>query len=578
MTVNDIYDVVIVGSGAAGLTTAITARKNGLSVVVLEKAPVFGGTTAFSGGVAWIPGNPHFEDRPESQGGARVDRAAVHDYMRHEAGNNYDAAFVDAYLDYGPQMLRFLERETEVKFTPSLYPDYHPEAPGGVQIGRSVTAAAYDGRRLGKEFKRLRQPLKTITFMGMMFNSSNNDLKHFFNFTKSPVSAAYVAKRLAVHLGHLARHGRGVQLTSGNALAARLAKSAFDLGIQVVTEAPVTELLHRDGRVDGVVATIDGQRREIRAARGVVLAAGGFARDLARIKALYPHVAEGGEHFTPVPEGNTGDGITLGERAGGHLSRDLPNAAAWMPVSKVPYPGGAIAFPHLVDRYKPGFIMVNPAGRRFVNESHSYHDVGAAMIDTCQGLGRTEAWLIADHRTVRKYGIGFVKPYPMPLGPHIRNGYLKRGKTVEDLARQIGVDPRTLAQEIKTYNQGARQGEDRQFGRGSTGFNRYLGDGNHKPNPNVAPVENGPFYALHIVMGDLGTFPGLVTDTQARVLGDGGAPIPGLYAAGNDAASIMGGAYPGAGITIGPAMTFGYVAALSMAGRIADQQAQRAAE
>lgn len=578
MTVDDIYDVVIVGSGAAGLTAAITAKKNGLSVVVLEKAPVFGGTTAFSGGVAWIPGNPHFQDRPEAEGGTRVDRAAVHDYMRHEAGNKYDAAFVDAYLDYGPEMLRFMERETEVEFTPSLYPDYHPEAPGGAQIGRSVTAAAYDGRRLGKEFKRLRQPLKTITFMGMMFNSSNNDLKHFFNFTRSPVSAAYVAKRLAVHIAHLARYGRGVQLTSGNALAARLAKSALDLGIEIVTEAPVAELLHQDGRVGGVVTSIDGQRREIRAARGVVLAAGGFARDLARIKALYPHVREGGEHFTPVPEGNTGDGIALGERAGGHLSQGLPNSAAWMPVSKVPFPGGAIAFPHLVDRYKPGFIMVNPAGRRFVNESHSYHDVGAAMIETCRGLGRTEAWLIADHRTIRKYGIGFVKPYPMPLGPHIRNGYLRRGKTIQHLARQIGVDPETLAKEVGTYNDGARRGEDRQFGRGSSAFNRYLGDANHKPNPNVAPVENGPFYALHIVMGDLGTFPGLVTDTQARVLDGDGTPIPGLYAAGNDAASIMGGAYPGAGITIGPAMTFGYVAGLSLAGRLADHRAGQAAE
>ncbi|HEY0213524.1 MAG TPA: FAD-dependent oxidoreductase [Paenirhodobacter sp.] len=568
MTVNDKYDVVIVGSGAAGLTAAITAKTNGLSVIVLEKAPVFGGTTAFSGGVAWIPGNPHFEDRPEAQGGTRVDRAAVHDYMRHEAGNTYNAAFLDAYLDYGPQMLRFLEGQTEVKFTASIYPDYHPEAPGGVQIGRSVTAAAYDGRRLGKEFKRLRLPLKTITFMGMMFNSSNNDLKHFFNFTKSPVSAAYVAKRLGLHMTHLMRYGRGVQLTSGNALAARLAKSTFDLGIEIITDAPVQQLVQEDGRVTGVVATIAGQRRQITAMRGVVLAAGGFARDLQRLKAYYPHVQEGGEHFTPVPEGNTGDGITMGEHAGGHMSQGLPNAAAWMPVSKVPYPGGAIAFPHLVDRYKPGFIMVNPAGRRFVNESHSYHDVGAAMIQTCQGLGKTEAWLIADHRTIRKYGIGYVKPYPMPLGPHLRNGYLKRGKTMEDLARQIGVDPGTLAQEVATYNAGARHGQDRQFGRGTSGFNRYLGDADHQPNPNVAPVESGPFYALHIVMGDLGTFPGLVTDTQARVLDDRGAPIAGLYAAGNDAASIMGGAYPGAGITIGPAMTFGYVAALALAGRL----------
>ncbi|RWR09048.1 FAD-dependent oxidoreductase [Paenirhodobacter populi] len=578
MSLLNAYDVVVVGSGAAGLTAAITARKSGLTVVVLEKAPVFGGTTAFSGGVAWIPGNPHFEDRSPADGGAKVDRAAVHTYMRHEAGNKYDAAFVDAYLDHGPEMLRFLESQTEVKFTPSLYPDYHPEAPGGVQIGRSVTAAAYDGRRLGKEFRRLRPPLKTITFMGMMFNSSNNDLKHFFNFTRSPVSAAYVAKRLGIHLLHLARYGRGVQLTSGNALAARLAKSAFDLGIDIVTDAPVQDLLREGDRITGVAATIDGARREIRATKGVILAAGGFARDGRRTGAIYPHLREGGEHFTPVPEDNTGDGISLGETAGGHLSQGLPNGAAWMPVSKVPYGSGEIAFPHLVDRYKPGFIIVSPKGRRFVNESHSYHDVGAAMIEACRGLGKTEGWLIADHRTVRKYGIGFVKPYPMPLGAHIRSGYLKRGRTIADLAGQIGVDPKALTDEIATYNAGARQGEDRQFGRGGSGFNRYLGDADHKPNPNVAPVEQGPFYAVRLVMGDLGTFPGLVTDTQSRVLDAAGVPIPGLWAAGNDAASIMGGAYPGAGITIGPAMTFGYVAALSVAGRIGRDTTKLAAE
>lgn len=573
MSLANSYDVVVVGSGAAGLTAAITAKKSGLSVVVLEKAPVFGGTTAFSGGVIWIPGNPHYEAE-----GIKEDRAAVHTYMRGEAGNKYDADFIDAYLDYGPEMLRFMEKETEARFVRTLYPDYHPEQAGGVQIGRSVTAAAYDGRRLGKEFRRLRQPLKTITFMGMMFNSSNNDLKHFFNFTKSPVSAMYVAKRLAVHMWHLLRHGRGVQLTSGNALAAALSKSALDLGIEIVTDAPVGELVKKDGRVTGVIVTIDGKRRDVQATKGVILAAGGFARDGKRIAALYPHLKEGGEHFTPVPEGNTGDGIALGEKAGGHISEGLPNAAAWMPVSKVPFPGGEIAFPHLVDRYKPGFIMVTASGRRFVNESLSYHDVGAAMIEACRGKGKTEAWLIADHRTIRKYGIGYVKPYPMPLGPHLRSGYLKSGKTLEELAGRIGVDASALADEVKRYNEGARNGEDRQFGRGTSGFNRYLGDANNKPNPNVAPVEQGPFYALRIVMGDLGTFPGLVTDTQSRVLDEHSQPIAGLWAAGNDAASIMGGAYPGAGITIGPAMTFGYVAALSIAGKIHERGRPLAAE
>lgn len=563
MSLKTTYDVIVIGSGAAGLTCAITAKKAGLSVIVLEKAPVFGGTTAFSGGVIWIPGNLHYKED-----GYQEDRAAVHTYMKSEAGDNYNAALIDTYLNYGPEMLRVMETETEVKFVRTLYPDYHPEQPGGAKIGRSVTAAAYDGRQLGKEFKRLRQPLKTITFMGMMFNSSNNDLKHFFNFTKSPISALYVAKRLITHIWHLIRYGRGVQLTSGNALAARLAKSTLDLGIDIITDAKVTNLIEKEGGITGVTVNVKGHVSDITANKGVVLAAGGFSRDNERIRQYYPHVQRGGEHFTPVPEGNTGDGIALGEKAGAHLSKGFANTSAWMPVSKVPFANGEIAFPHLVDRYKPGFIMVVAPGKRFVNESSSYHDVGAAMIEACKNQDQTEAWLIADHKTIRKYGIGYVKPYPMPLGSHLRSGYLKRGKTLAELAQNIGLDPKIFTDEISTYNEGARQGEDQQFGRGSSAFNRYLGDANHKPNPNVAPIERGPFYALRIVMGDLGTFLGLVTDTNARVLNDDGRPIPGLWAAGNDSASIMGGAYPGAGITLGPAMTFGYIAALSIAGKI----------
>lgn len=547
-------DVLVIGSGAGGLSTAITAAKGGLDVVVIEKEAVFGGTTAFSGGVLWIPGNRHAREA-----GVADSRDAALTYLKAETGNHFDEASVQAYLDAGPAMLDFFERETEVRFVRTLYPDYHPTQPGGVDVGRAVLAAPFDISALGENMKRLRPPLETITFMGMMFNSSNADIKHFFNATRSLKSFLYVARRLVAHFAEVARHGRGVQVTSGNALAARLAKSAFDLGIPIHTSTPATALFVENGRVAGArVRTGDGEQTII-ARRGVVLAAGGFARDAQRLAEAYPHLRRGGEHFTPVPEGNTGDGIRLAEEVGGEFRLAFAQPASWMPVSKVRTGGREVAFPHLLDRYKPGVIAVARNGRRFTNESESYHDVGAAMIEACEGEKDTSAWLICDHRTIRKYGLGYVKPAPLPLGRFLRNGYLLRADTPGELARRAGIDPAGLEETIAVYNRDAARGEDPAFHRGSTAFNRYLADPEHKPNPCVAPVAHAPFYALKIIMGDLGTFDGLTTTIEGQVMAPSGEPIAGLYAVGNDRASIMGGNYPGAGITLGPAMTFGYI-------------------
>lgn len=548
-------DVLVVGSGAGGLATAIVAKKHGAEVIVIEKEPVFGGTTAFSGGVLWIPGNRH--GRANNPGDTRD---AARRYLAAETGNWFQPEAIDAFLAAGPEMLDWFERETEVKFVPTLYPDYHPDVEGGAEVGRSVLAAPYDASALGPDLKRLRPPLSTITFMGMMFNSSNADIKHFFNATKSAVSFAYVARRLAAHAAEVARHGRGVQVTSGNALAARLAKSALSLGIPILTETPALRLVREGGRVTGV----ETPAGIITARRGVVLACGGYAHDLARRAAAYPHLRSGqAGHYSPVPEGNTGDGIRLGEEAGGAFEAHFPEPGAWMPVSRVPGKGGRQGvFPHLLDRYKPGMIAVLSNGRRFTNESESYHDVGAAMA----AAGEGGAWLICDHRAIRKYGLGHAKPAPMPLTLWTRNGYLKTGRTLADLARACGIDPAGLEATVAEYNQGARLGEDRQFGRGTTAFNRYLADPDHKPNPTVAPLEQGPFYAVRLEMGDLGTFDGLETSVAGEVLDKAGAAIPGLFAVGNDRASIMGGNYPGAGITLGPAMTFGWITGRYLAG------------
>ncbi|SCK29720.1 Succinate dehydrogenase/fumarate reductase, flavoprotein subunit [Variovorax sp. HW608] len=551
-------DLLVVGSGAAGLACAITAKKRGLDVMVIEKEPVFGGTTALSGGVLWIPLAPHGRKQNPAD-----TREAVREYLMRETGRFFDAATVDTFLDNGPKMVEFFERETEMKFVQTLYPDYHCDEPGGAQIGRSILAAPYDIRGLGKDMKRLKPPLATITFIGMMFNSSNADLKHFFRVTKSLTSFLYVARRLATHLKELLLYRRGINVTSGNALAARLAKSALDLGIPIETGAPARRVLMEDGRAVGLQVEGPGGMRNIRARHGVVLACGGFPHDVRRIAKAYPHVARGGEHLSPTPVGNTGDGVAMAEAAGGTADIRFADSAAWMPVSRVPYANGEFGvFPHLLDRYKPGVIGVLKNGKRFTNESNSYHDVGAAMIRACADQKETAMWLVVDKTALAKYGLGYVKPAPMPVGPHLRSGYLIKGRTLAELAQRAGIDPAGLEATVRAYNAGgAAQGKDPAFDRGRSAFNRYLADPEHRPNPCVAPIQTGPFYAVKVVMGDLGTFDGIRTSPVGEVLRQGGSPIAGLYAVGNDRASMMGGNYPGAGITHGPNMTFAYVTA-----------------
>lgn len=568
------YDLIVVGSGAAGLTCAITAKKRGLDVVVLEKEPVFGGTTALSGGVLWIPLNHH--GRKQNPGDSVE---AVRTFMQAETGQFYDDEAVQCFIENGPKMVDFFEQTTEMKFIPTLYPDYHPTAPGGVDIGRSILAMPYDIRGLGQDMARLKPPLKTITFIGMMFNSSNADLKHFFRATKSLTSFLYVAKRLANHFKELVLYRRAVQVTSGNALAARLAKSALDLGIPILTNTPVRQIVMKSERAIGVLAAAQGGDQRITARQGVVLATGGFPHDVKRIAQAYPHIKRGHQHLSPTPTSNTGDGLNMAEAAGGVVDIRFPEPAAWMPVTKVDFGKGEIGvFPHLLDRYKPGVIGVLANGKRFTNESNSYHDVGAALVKACEGMKETAMWLICDKAALSKYGLGYVKPAPMPIGGFVRNGYLLKGKTLTELAKNAGIDPAGLEATVRDYNQHAVHGEDPAFDRGGNSFNRYLADPEQKPNPCVAPINQGPYFAVKVLMGDLGTFDGLSTSTVGEVLRRDGSAIEGLYAVGNDRASVMGGNYPGAGITHGPNMTFAYVTANHIAARaMADPLATRAA-
>jgi succinate dehydrogenase/fumarate reductase flavoprotein subunit len=558
-------DVLVAGSGAGGMAAAVTARRHGLDVVVAEKEPWFGGTTALSGGWLWVPGNRHGAALG-AQTGAAEPPGAARAYLQDQCGPWFDGARVDAFLAAGPRMVDFLERETAVRFEcPVMFPDYHPDVPGGAAGGRSIVAAPFDGRALGRSLAKLRPPLPELTLFGMMLGSGK-EIVHFFNATRSLESAWVVAKRLASHARDLALYRRGIRLTNGNALAGRLLKSAEDVGVRLLASAPVQELLRSDGAVRGArLDTADGPAR-VHARRGVVLACGGFPQDVERRRRLFPHAPTGAEHWSPAPPGNTGDGLRLAEAAGAGIEQDLPHAAAWVPVSRVARRDGTTGlFPHFIDRAKPGVIAVTRKGRRFVNEANSYHDFVQGLV---AAVGRDEptAFLLADHRAIRRYGLGFAKAFPLPLGPYLRSGYLLRGDTLAALAARAGIDAAALQVTLDAYNRHAREGRDPEFHKGSTAYNRFLGDATVGPNPCLAPLEVAPFYAVQVVIGDLGTYAGIRTDGRARVLGARGEPITGLYAAGNDMASIMGGNYPAGGITLGPAMTFGYIAGCDLAG------------
>ncbi|MES3706949.1 FAD-dependent oxidoreductase [Pseudomonas putida] len=556
------YDVLVIGSGAAGLAAAVTAAWHGQKVIVLEKEPVFGGATAWSGGWAWVPRNPLAQ-----RAGIVEDIEQPRTYLRNELGANYNAERVDAFLEACPHMVAFFEKHTALQFADGNgIPDMHGDTPGAAQGGHQVIAAPYDARQVGALLPRLRKTLRETSFMGMPI-MAGADLAAFLNMTRSPKALLHVCKRFGRHLYHLARHGRAMHLVNGVALVARLAKSAQDLGVHLQESAPAKRLLVEEGQVRGVLVGTPQGDRQIRA-KAVVLAAGGFPNDSARRRQLFPRDASGHDNLALPPQGCSGDGLRLGESAGGVVATDLKSPVAWAPVSQVLHRDGSVGhFPHIIERGKPGIIGVLANGKRFVNEAHGYYDYVSAMVAAVPSDEEVCSWLVCDHRFLRRYGLGYARPAPLPVGPHVRSGYLKRGATLEQLAQACGINPSGLRATVDDFNSHARNGQDPAFGRGSTPFNRKQGDPQHKgPNPCVAPIEHGPFYAVKVKPGCFGTFAGLRTDGSARVLDEAGQPIPGLYAAGTDMASVFGGWYPSGGINLGPALTFGYVAGRHIAG------------
>lgn len=556
-------DLLVIGSGAAGLACAVTAAWHGLKVIVVEKDATFGGASAWSGGWMWVPGNPLAR-----RAGIHEDPEQPRTYLRHELGARYDAPLIDAFLDNGPQMVAFFEQHTALQFVDGNgIPDIHGRVPGAGVEGHQVIAAPYDARHIGPLLARLRRTLRETSFMGMPI-MAGADLGAFLSMTRSFKSLVHVGKRFLRHLRDLALHGRAMHLVNGVALIGRLAKSAEMLGVQLLESAPARSLLQDAQRVHGALVDTPQGAREIRARRGVVLASGGFAHDPVRRQALFPRAPGPDEHLALPPSSCSGDGIRLGESAGAVLSRDLASPVAWAPVSRVQHADGSVGhFPHIIDRAKPGLIGVLASGKRFVNEADGYYDYTAAMVEAVPAGQEVASWLICDHRFQRRYGLGYARPFPLPVGPLVRSGYLQRADSIEALARRCGIDSQGLAHTVQGFNQQAQQGQDPEFGRGSTAYNRKQGDPLYPgPNPCVAPIEQGPFYGVKVLPGSFGTFAGLRTNPQAQVLDASGTAIPGLYAAGTDMASVMGGFYPSGGINLGPAMTFGYIVGRHAAG------------
>jgi succinate dehydrogenase/fumarate reductase flavoprotein subunit len=561
MSAADTYDVIVIGAGAGGMTAAAVAAAAGLSVLLIEKTEFVGGTTAWSGGMVWIPVNAAMK-----QAGLEDSPSDAAAYLAATVPEHENAGLRSVFLSRGPEAIEYLEANTEVRLQPvRLYPDYYPEQPGATAGGRVLEPAAFDGSRLGVNFKRLRPPLPEFTVLGgMMVNRL--DIPHLRQFGRSLRSTLSVLHLVSHYALQRLRAPRGTTLHLGNALAARLYASLLARGVEILFGTSVPRLLVEGDSVRGAEIKTSSGSRPMMARRGVVLATGGFSHDAELREQHFPGAA--GSVSAAAP-GGSGDGLRAAIAAGAAIGTDVATPAYWVPTSLFRRADGSQGvFPHTVtDRAKPGVIAVNSSGRRFVNEALSYHEFVLAMLRDGSDPANRSFHLVCDRRFLWTYGLGRIRPFTWRIRPYVRSGELIEAPSTAVLADAIGVNQSALATTLDKYNAAARTGRDPEFGRGTTIYQRHLGDASHAPNPCVAPIEQPPFYALRIHPADLGTAIGLRTDGEARVLSKNGSVISGLYACGNDMGSIMNGHYPGPGITLGPALTFGYIAGRHLAQR-----------
>ncbi len=546
-------DVLIFGSGIAGFSAGVFARKRNLDVLICEKMPVVGGTTATSGGFAWVPNT--YQARAA---GVQDSVEQARTFLKNELGPLYRADLADAFLEAGPDAMATLQDGTDVAFNYVPWPDYHADQVGGVSAGRTHEPCRFDGRRLGKDFELLRPPIKRLMLLGGM-SIDKRKVDDFLNPFKSLSGFGRVVATFARYAMDRLRYSRGTDIGAGNALVAGLLLTLRKQGAGIWVKAPLVELISEAGKVVGAIVNHDGQPKRIRARRGVILATGGFphnAKMRAELGPRHPH-----DHSVGW-EANVGEGINAARRIGAVIDHDVAGPGLWQPSSLLKHPDGrveTILYGYL-DRGKPGIIAVDSNGKRFVNESNSYHDIGEAMYRNGVAEGN-RFHFICDHKFVWKRGLGLIRPFRPSLSPYVRSGYITVADTIEDLARKIGADPQGLAETVRKHNEYARTGVDPEFQRGVNPFNHILlGDPAFKPNPNLGPILHPPFVALRMVPSTLGTCIGLKVNGESQVLDAQDQPVPGLYACGQDVSPVMRGRYPAGGINIGPALVFAYIA------------------
>ncbi|MFC9514816.1 3-oxosteroid 1-dehydrogenase [Nocardiaceae bacterium NPDC056970] len=548
------YDIVVVGSGAAGMTAALTAAHKGLSVVVIEKAAHYGGSSARSGGGVWIPNNEVLK-----RDGVTDTVDAARTYLHSIIGDVVDPAKIDTYIDRGPEMLSFVMKNSalELQWVPD-YSDYYPEAPGGRLGGRSVEPVPFDGNRLGDDRKNLEPDYVKAPRNFVITQADYRWLNLLMRNRRGPLRAMKVGMRF------LAAKARGKDLlVRGQALMAGMRIGLRDAGVPILLNTPLTELYTEDGAVRGVKVLVDGEEQTIRARHGVVLGAGGFEHN-DEMRKKYQRAPIGTE-WTVGAKANTGDGIVAGQKLGAAV--EFMEDSWWGP--SIPLTGGP--WFALSERTLPGCMMVNTRGKRFGNEAAPYVEATHMMYGGKYGHGEgpgenIPTWMILDQRYRNRYTFAGITPRSPFPGRWLKAGVIVKANTIAELAEKTGLPADTLAETVERFNGFARNGKDEDFGRGDSGYDHYYGDPRLK-NPSLGEISKAPFYAIKMVPGDLGTKGGIRTDVDGRALREDGSVIEGLYAAGNCSSPVMGHTYAGPGATIGPAMTFAYLAVLDIADR-----------
>lgn len=550
------FDVAVLGAGAAGMAAAVFAALEGAKVLLVERTEYLGGTSAFSAATTWVPCTRHSEAV-----GAKDSPENALRFLDLAVGNLAPRALRETFVTRGKDAIHRLEDATEVKFRGRpFHPDYLYELEGSTSCGRALEPLPFDGRALGADLKLVRPPIPEFTILGGLM-VDRDDIPHLLGMTKSLRSLVYSVKLVAGYYLQKMRYGRSTRLLMGNALIARFLLAARKLGVRIEAETETLAIAPRGGTAHDLVLRHQGAERRVVARRGVILASGGFARHPTRRGEMLPDPVP---QFSPAAPGHTGALHDLVLEMGAHYGETSRHPCFWAPVSVRKRKDGTMAvFPHFVlDRSKPGIVSVGRDGRRFVNESRSYHEFVAAMYAADGNGGAIPAFLICDADALRKYGMGMIRPGEKNVKPFLDDGYLVKGDTLADLARALGIDAAGLKDTVERMNGFAATGVDADFARGTTVYEKANGDAAHKPNPTLGTLTKAPFYALRLWPGDIGSATGLVTDEHARLLRRDGSTIPGLYACGADMNSIMGGVYPGPGITIGPGIVFGYIAAL----------------